>query len=265
MQAKPLIHIPVNSGNSIEDQPEPIRNVPQQDYSLLVGSSTPFQPMIASTTTKYSSHYRASSRPDLVRPSSAPSRPKWQSTAITTAATPQFTYLPNQLTTPAPPRPEAVVQQDDSHSIALILKTLQETNQLPKTLTADNVDNSIKTLLEFLNNLKEKAPKHEPLTPTHTHTKVVEEEERYDDYDDLPNMHVDEQLGANSGTPGVDYPNLFSIPETAFNCKEQRYKGFFGDPETRCQVWHYCDLNGGQASFLCPNGTIFSQESTIIN
>ncbi|CAG2054492.1 unnamed protein product, partial [Timema podura] len=24
-------------------------------------------------------------------------------------------------------------------------------------------------------------------------------------------------------------------------------------------VWHYCDLNGGQASFLCPNGTIFSQ------
>ena len=25
------------------------------------------------------------------------------------------------------------------------------------------------------------------------------------------------------------------------------------------QVWHYCDLNGGKASFLCPNGTIFSQ------
>jgi len=26
-------------------------------------------------------------------------------------------------------------------------------------------------------------------------------------------------------------------------------------------VWHYCDLNGGQASFLCPNGTIFNQVS----
>lgn len=25
------------------------------------------------------------------------------------------------------------------------------------------------------------------------------------------------------------------------------------------QVWHYCDLNGGKSSFLCPNGTIFSQ------
>lgn len=25
------------------------------------------------------------------------------------------------------------------------------------------------------------------------------------------------------------------------------------------QIWHYCDLNGGKSSFLCPNGTIFSQ------
>lgn len=24
-------------------------------------------------------------------------------------------------------------------------------------------------------------------------------------------------------------------------------------------MWHYCDLNGGKSSFLCPNGTIFSQ------
>lgn len=65
--------------------------------------------------------------------------------------------------------------------------------------------------------------------------------------------------GPNTGRPGIDYPALASIPTTSFNCKEQRYKGFFGDPETHCQVWHYCDLNGGQASFLCPNGTIFSQ------
>lgn len=65
--------------------------------------------------------------------------------------------------------------------------------------------------------------------------------------------------GPNTGRPGIDYPALAEIPSTSFNCKEQRYKGFFGDPETHCQVWHYCDLNGGQASFLCPNGTIFSQ------
>lgn len=65
--------------------------------------------------------------------------------------------------------------------------------------------------------------------------------------------------GPNSGRPGIDYPNFHEIPETKFSCKDQRYKGFFGDPDTNCQVWHYCDLNGGKASFLCPNGTIFSQ------
>ncbi|KAL4711393.1 hypothetical protein ACJJTC_016147 [Scirpophaga incertulas] len=65
--------------------------------------------------------------------------------------------------------------------------------------------------------------------------------------------------GGTPGRPGIDYPVLTTIPETEFDCKTQRYKGFFADPATRCQVWHYCDLNGGQASFLCPNGTIFSQ------
>ncbi|KAK2584670.1 hypothetical protein KPH14_007014 [Odynerus spinipes] len=67
------------------------------------------------------------------------------------------------------------------------------------------------------------------------------------------------KYGATRGKPNIDYPAYATIPETDFSCKEQRYKGFFGDPATDCQVWHYCDLNGGKASFLCPNGTIFSQ------
>ncbi|XP_043290175.1 uncharacterized protein [Venturia canescens] len=67
------------------------------------------------------------------------------------------------------------------------------------------------------------------------------------------------KYGATRGKPNVDYPAYAAIPDTEFNCKEQRYKGFFGDPSTDCQVWHYCDLNGGKSSFLCPNGTIFSQ------
>ncbi|XP_032578954.1 chromatin modification-related protein eaf-1 isoform X2 [Drosophila sechellia] len=70
-----------------------------------------------------------------------------------------------------------------------------------------------------------------------------------------PNKHP----GPSTGRPGIDYPNYAEIPQTSFECTKQRYKGFFGDPETNCQVWHYCDLNGGKASFLCPNGTIFSQ------
>lgn len=44
------------------------------------------------------------------------------------------------------------------------------------------------------------------------------------------------KYGATRGKPHVDYPAYSSIPPTDFSCKEQRYKGFFGDPATRCQV-----------------------------
>lgn len=44
------------------------------------------------------------------------------------------------------------------------------------------------------------------------------------------------KYGATRGKPHVDYPAYATIPETDFSCKEQRYKGFFGDPATRCQV-----------------------------
>lgn len=51
----------------------------------------------------------------------------------------------------------------------------------------------------------------------------------------------------NSGRPGIDYPILHEIPETSFSCKEQRYKGFFGDVETGCQVryFFYKKITGG--------------------
>ncbi|RZF38135.1 hypothetical protein LSTR_LSTR005496 [Laodelphax striatellus] len=61
------------------------------------------------------------------------------------------------------------------------------------------------------------------------------------------------------GRPGTDYPVLAEVPYTDFYCDEQPYPGFFADTETRCQTWHYCDIDGRQASFLCPNGTQFSQ------
>lgn len=44
------------------------------------------------------------------------------------------------------------------------------------------------------------------------------------------------KYGATRGKPNVDYPAYATIPETKFNCKDQRYKGFFGDPATGCQV-----------------------------
>lgn len=39
-------------------------------------------------------------------------------------------------------------------SLAIILKKLQQANQLPQTITPDNIDYSIKTLVKILNNLK---------------------------------------------------------------------------------------------------------------
>lgn len=44
------------------------------------------------------------------------------------------------------------------------------------------------------------------------------------------------KYGATRGEANVDYPAYSIIPVTKFSCKEQRYKGFFGDPETGCQV-----------------------------
>ncbi|XP_057371659.1 integumentary mucin C.1-like [Daphnia carinata] len=67
-----------------------------------------------------------------------------------------------------------------------------------------------------------------------------------------------------AGEPELDYPIFFKIPETAFTC-EGKLNGYYADVEARCQVFHICSVgaDGGvfKNSFLCPNGTIFSQES----
>ncbi|XP_035205870.1 uncharacterized protein LOC118180903 [Stegodyphus dumicola] len=62
------------------------------------------------------------------------------------------------------------------------------------------------------------------------------------------------------GTAGVDYPTLHDVPKTAFSCVNQPHNGYYADLETSCQVVHLCQSGGVQNSFLCPNGTIFSQE-----
>ncbi|XP_055525208.1 uncharacterized protein LOC129718444 [Wyeomyia smithii] len=185
---------------------------------------------------------------------------------------------------PQPVTPTSIVETastSGSTSLADLLKKLQDSNHLPKTLTPENIDNSIRTLVKILNNLKETQQIHKP--PSHDYNGDQDHDYDYQpgpvstgrpgkpigNHDDdeendhvMPHHHhpgVGTTPGPNSGRPGIDYPNLSEIPATSFSCKEQRYKGFFGDPETNCQVWHYCDLNGGKASFLCPNGTIFSQ------
>nr|CAD7197382.1 unnamed protein product [Timema douglasi] len=78
----------------------------------------------------------------------------------------------------------------------------------------------------------------------------------------IPGNNLQEclELGKSiPGLPGTDYPVLASVPYTNFYCDKQPYPGFFADTESRCQAWHYCDIDGRQATFLCPNGTQFSQ------
>lgn len=64
------------------------------------------------------------------------------------------------------------------------------------------------------------------------------------------------------GEPEIDYPIFSEIPETAFDCNQQEFPGYYADVEARCQVFHICALNK-TFDFLCPNGTIFSQESLV--
>ena len=67
------------------------------------------------------------------------------------------------------------------------------------------------------------------------------------------------------GTPGEDYPILAKVPDTAFSCQEEDrvHGGYYADIEADCQPFHICaDLGAGikyKYSFLCPNGTMFSQ------
>ncbi|XP_066971864.1 uncharacterized protein [Macrobrachium rosenbergii] len=64
------------------------------------------------------------------------------------------------------------------------------------------------------------------------------------------------------GVPGQDYPILASVPDTGFSCADQQFPGYYADTadEAGCQVFHICQFDGRQDSFLCPNGTIFNQQ-----
>ncbi|XP_058836405.1 uncharacterized protein LOC131692986 [Topomyia yanbarensis] len=61
------------------------------------------------------------------------------------------------------------------------------------------------------------------------------------------------------GEPGTDYPFFSEIPATSFDCKQQPFPGYYADVEAQCQVFHICVANRTY-DFLCPNGTIFSQD-----
>ena len=57
------------------------------------------------------------------------------------------------------------------------------------------------------------------------------------------------------------YPTYSEIPQTSFQCRPQ--PGFYADVEAQCQVFHRCDINGNQTSYMCVNSTVFNQITLI--
>merc|ERR1712106_509968 len=82
----------------------------------------------------------------------------------------------------------------------------------------------------------------------------------YEDGADASGGSLEETI---PGIPGDDYPIFAEVPDTSFLCDGQVDGGYYADPEAECQAFHICagDGNGGltKYSFLCPNGTLFSQ------
>ncbi|XP_037907409.1 uncharacterized protein LOC119649365 isoform X2 [Hermetia illucens] len=50
----------------------------------------------------------------------------------------------------------------------------------------------------------------------------------------------DLMVGSVPGIPGRDYPTYAFPPDTSFRCQDQRFPGYYADPEARCQVFHIC-------------------------
>ncbi|GFX47683.1 uncharacterized protein TNCV_699371 [Trichonephila clavipes] len=61
--------------------------------------------------------------------------------------------------------------------------------------------------------------------------------------------------------------NVHEIPKTSFTCDAKKVGEYYADPESHCQVYHVCipGMNNKLSliSFVCPNGTIFSQATRV--
>lgn len=109
---------------------------------------------------------------DLYKVKKLNSVPKYKTTVLNRVPVevePQYVVSPPQTLAP-------VDLGFNSTSISLILKKLQDSNHLPQTITPDNIDNSIRTLVKILNNLK-KSQKVADTPSQHYH----EEDEDYED------------------------------------------------------------------------------------
>ncbi|XP_017084474.2 LOW QUALITY PROTEIN: uncharacterized protein LOC108116886 [Drosophila eugracilis] len=248
---------------------QPVHSYKATRRPIYVTTPSPAGPPTSSHTVEITPKYvYVSGKPNSAQIPELPNREP--STVTPIKLKPVYKYAHER-----PPLTPAYIPEDQDQlpdirtsSLAEILHKLQASNHLPQTLTPDNIDNSIKTLIRILQNLKQTQTivanppqhheEHKPSSQDYDYN-TGSEEEHHSQSEDVKPKGPNKHPGPSTGRAGIDYPNYAEIPQTSFECTKQRYKGFFGDPETNCQVWHYCDLNGGKASFLCPNGTIFSQ------
>lgn len=69
-----------------------------------------------------------------------------------------------------------------SSSLSEVLTKLQNSNHIPETLTADNVDNSIKTLVKILNNIKHNEIVEKPPPPPREYSNHANDDYDYANY-----------------------------------------------------------------------------------
>lgn len=109
------------------------------------------------------------------------------------------------------------------------LTDLFDEHQLPKVLPQKDTPQiglspeSLSSILKRLKKIK-------------THPNYVVPTSEDDTLDNVKDYSPFQTEGSTPGRAGIDYPVYGEIPETRFDCKNQRYKGFFGDPDTNCQV-----------------------------
>jgi len=138
-----------------------------------------------------------------------------------------FSTKAKKLRRPKPKRPTtpiATTTTDKYGALNELLNGYDLGNRLSNKITAENIGSSIQTLSDVLQILQKEADQQ-------VQPKKPKPEYRPDPIDEYDTGDV-----GNPGRPGIDYPTLSVIPKTSFDCKTQRYKGFFGDPETHCQV-----------------------------
>ncbi|UYV60981.1 hypothetical protein LAZ67_1002978, partial [Cordylochernes scorpioides] len=98
-------------------------------------------------------------------------------------------------------------------------------------------------------------PRRQKQTPPPPRYQEDDEEEEYDG-------EATGGAGSIPGSPQQDYPILSSVPRTDFSCRD-KVPGFYADMEHRCQLYYLCGPQGTYQSFLCPNGTVFNQQSFV--